>query len=93
MPITDFLKAEHPPEDLAAALRVLLSFKGCESQEEYIRIPFLAWTKLEQLQEFPAHRVEGAPLKPDTLAYIEGQQARAAAQLRQEPAREPPDAG
>lgn len=91
MPITDFLKAEHPPEDLAAALRVLRSFKACESEEEYVQIPFLAWAKIEQLQEFLMHRVEGAPLKDDTVAYLE-EQVRAAAQAGQEPVKEPADA-
>lgn len=98
MAITDFLKTEHPPEDLAAALRVLRSFKGCEDEREYIGTMFIAWTKLEQLEEFLQHRVEGAPLQPDTLRYIAQEEARAAGRLEewlqeQKTAKEgPPDA-
>jgi hypothetical protein len=73
--IIDFLKADLPAEDLAAALRVVRAFKECESFDEYIGIRFDAWAKLEQLEEFLAHRVEGAPLRDDTIAYMkeEGQ--------------------
>lgn len=42
MAITDFLKTEHPPEDLAAALRVLRSFKGCEDERESDTLRYIA---------------------------------------------------
>lgn len=68
--ITDFLTRDISADDLAAALRVVRAFKRCESSEEWLALPFRAWAKLEQLEEFLAHRVEGAPLEPDTLAYM-----------------------
>lgn len=68
--ITDFLATEHTPEELAAALKVLHSFKSCESEAEWLNIIFAAWAKLEQLEEFLEHRVNGAPLADDTLAYM-----------------------
>jgi hypothetical protein len=69
--ITDFLKTTRPKEELSTALAVLREFKEGESVEEYVAIMFVNWTKLEQLEEFLAHLVEGAPLMDDTLAYIE----------------------
>lgn len=68
--ITDFLTLDIPSADLEATLRVLRQFKECESQLEWLAISFGAWSKLEQLEEFLDHRVNGTPLKPDTLAYI-----------------------
>lgn len=70
MKITDFLKTVRSKDELQAALEVLREFKACESEEEWAYIPFAAWAKLEQLEEFLAHLVEGAPLATDTLAYI-----------------------
>lgn len=70
MAIVDFLKTSRAKDDLVAALAVLREFRACESQEEWAAIPFAAWTKLEQCEEFLAHLTEGAPLKDDTLAYI-----------------------
>lgn len=68
--ITDFLKTGRDPRELAVALAVLRDFKACENREEYVFISLGAWAKLEQLEEFLAHLVEGAPLAHDTLAYI-----------------------
>ncbi len=56
--------------DLRTALEVLREFKGCESQDEWLGIPFAAWAKLEQFEEFLAHLVEHQPLAPDTVEYI-----------------------
>jgi len=69
--ITDFLKTTRSKEELRHALEVLRDFKQCESKEEWALIPFAAWAKLEQLEEFLAHLVDGAPLAKDTVAYIE----------------------
>lgn len=68
--ITDFLNTETPKPELRVALNVIRAFKACQSQEEWLMIPFDAWTKLEQLEEFLAHLVEGEPLAEDTIAYI-----------------------
>lgn len=68
--ITDFLTLDIPIAKLEAALEVLRAFKASESREEWLLIPFVAWGKLEQLEEFLAHRVEGADLKEDTKTYI-----------------------
>jgi hypothetical protein len=69
--ITDFLQTKRSKLELRTALAVLREFKECESMEEWLGISFSAWAKLEQLEEFLAHLVEGAPLLPDTLAYME----------------------
>lgn len=68
--ITDFLKTTRSKDELNHALEVLREFKGCESQDEWLMISFAAWAKLEQMEEFLAHLVEGAPLADDTVAYM-----------------------
>ena len=78
MAITDFLNTQTPKEKLAAALDVLREFKRNESQEEWLMIEFAAWVKLEQMEEFLAHLVEGAELADDTKAYITKQQSTTA---------------
>lgn len=69
--ITDFLKTKRTKEELTTALCVVIEFKQCESQEEWLMIPFHAWTKLEQLEEYLEHLVHGTPLKQDTIDHIE----------------------
>lgn len=68
--ITDFLKTTRSKDELKHALEVLREFKVGESDAEWISIPFAAWAKLEQLEEFLAHLVEGAPLAEDTVEYM-----------------------
>ena len=68
--ITDFLTLDISNADLETTLRVLRQFKASESSDEWLMVPFAAWAKLEQLEEFLDHRVNGAPLRADTLAYI-----------------------
>ncbi len=70
--ITDFLDTKQSKEDLRAALDVLREFKAGENEEEFVAISFAAWTKLEQLQEFLEHLVNGKPLKADTVKYRNG---------------------
>ncbi len=72
--IIDFLKTERSIEELASALAVIRDFKQCESQEEWLCIPFGAWAKLEQLEEYLEHKVEGKPLAEDTLRYLAARQ-------------------
>lgn len=68
--ITDFLKTKRTPEELRAALEVLKEFKEGENWQEWLSIPFSAWTKLEQLEEYLEHLVNGKPLKADTVEYM-----------------------
>lgn len=76
MAITDFLTLKTiSKSDAATALTVLKEFKACESTEEWLMIPFSAWAKLEQLEEFLDHMANNAPLKDDTLRYIEAHKA------------------
>lgn len=75
--ITDFLATTRSPDELRITLEVLREFKACESKEEWFAIPFAAWVKLEQAVEFLEHLVEGQPLKPDTLEYVEYLKGRA----------------
>lgn len=69
--LIDFLKTQHTKEELATTLDVLRAFRNCESDNEYLTIDFAAWAKLEQLQEYLEHLVEGSDLKDDTLAQVE----------------------
>jgi hypothetical protein len=68
--ITDFLDTKITKKDLETALKVLHEFKSCESEGEYLSIPFAAWAKFEQLEEFLEHLVNKSPLKDDTIMYI-----------------------
>ena len=68
--ITDFLNTTTSKDDLATTLRVLKEFKANESTEEWLHIPFEAWAKLEQLQEYLEYLVNGTELQADTLEYI-----------------------
>ena len=72
--ITDFLKTKRSKEELTVTLAVLREFKECESSDEWFYIPFAAWAKLEQLEEFLAHLVEGRALAKDTEAYLKKEQ-------------------
>jgi hypothetical protein len=69
MAITDFLDTNRAAPDLRVALEVLREFKAGENDEEYLATPFQAWVKLEQLEEFLEHLVEGKPLREDTVRY------------------------
>lgn len=69
--ITDFLKTKTRREDLATALRIVREFKECESGKEFLFVPFIAWAKLEQLEEFLENLTEGKALKEDTVEYME----------------------
>lgn len=68
--IIDFLKTTRSKTELKAALAVLREFKECESREEWLFTPFVAWAKLEQMEEFLSHLVEQTPLADDTVANI-----------------------
>ena len=68
--IVDFLKTKRTKEELATALAVLREVKECESNEEWLSIMFAAWAKLEQLQEYLEHLVEGAELADDTKQVL-----------------------
>lgn len=70
--ITDFLKTTRTRDELASALTVLRDFKSCESEYEWLAVPFAAWAKLEQLEEFLSHLVEGSDLRDDTKEYMAG---------------------
>ena len=72
--ITDFLKTTRPKEELTTALSVVREFKSHESEREWVDIPFAAWAKLEQLEEYLAHLTEGIPLRPDTIEYLKRKQ-------------------
>lgn len=70
--ITDFLKTKRTKEELTTALAVVKEFKECENEEEWLRISFMAWAKLEQLEEFLEHLVNGEELNEDTIEYMKG---------------------
>ena len=68
--ITDFLKTERPEEELKTALEVLREFKECETNIEYNQISHVTWVKIEQLEEFLDHLVNGAELDDETKELI-----------------------
>lgn len=46
-----FLVADIPEDDLRTTLRVLQTFKGFESTQEWM-MPFDLWARLEQLEDY-----------------------------------------
>ena len=68
--LTDFLKTKLTKFELACALQVIKEFKSNENWAEWLHSSFTAWEKLEILEEYLEHLVEGKPLKPDTIEYI-----------------------
>lgn len=68
--IIDFLKLDIEKSDAEIALRILRQFKDCESGAEWLHVPFIAWAKLEQLEEFLDHIATGAELKEDTRRVL-----------------------
>ncbi len=47
-----FLKTKRSVEELKTALAVIEEFKDCESEREWLALPFAMWTKLEQLEDY-----------------------------------------
>lgn len=74
--ILDLLHTRRPIRELKIALDVLREFKDNHTVEEDLCSPLACWVKLEQYQEFLEHLVEGKPLKPDTIQYMEHQNAQ-----------------
>jgi len=68
--IIDFLKTKRSKEELKIALEILREFKTCESDGEWLGIPFRAWSKLEQLEEYLEYLVESKLLREDTIDYM-----------------------
>lgn len=50
--LLNFLGTPIPVEDLKTALRVIEAFKKCESAAEWMDMPFSAWLRLEQLEDY-----------------------------------------
>jgi hypothetical protein len=68
--IWDFLQTKLSKAELKSALDVLREFKEGESNEEWLMVPFAAWAKLEQLEEYLEFLVEGKELKEDTKEVL-----------------------
>ena len=68
--ITDFLKTKRPKEELKIALDILREFKMDRNAIFYNVNRPKKWMKLEQLEEFLAHLVDGEPLEEDTIAHM-----------------------
>lgn len=49
--LISFLRTDISQDDLATALRVILAFKDCESQDDWLQ-PFHMWVRLEQLEDY-----------------------------------------
>ena len=68
--LIDFLNTRRSKEELETALNVIREFKGNEGSEEWLYCPGVAWAKLEQLEEYLDHLVNGVPLEYDTLEQL-----------------------
>ena len=68
--VIDFIKTERSKGELRSALEVLREFKVAHSFVEDLLPLSLAWAKLELLEEYLAHLVDGESLREDTLQYI-----------------------
>lgn len=68
--IISFLETNRPKKELKLALEVIREFKDYESRHEWLHIPFVAWTKLEQLEEFLKFLTGEGELKKDTLEQV-----------------------
>jgi hypothetical protein len=69
--LIDFLKTKRSRSDLQIALDVLREFKELESKREWFFVPFMAWSKFEQLEEYLDHLVTSAPLQADTIEELQ----------------------
>lgn len=58
------LQTQRSTEELQAALSVIREFKSLESEGEWLGTDFAAWVKLEQLEEYLDHLVNGTPVQP-----------------------------
>lgn len=74
--ITNFINTTISKHDLSITLKVLQEFKSNESVNEWEQIPFSAWAKFEQLEEFLLYLVQGIPLHQDTIKYIESNRSK-----------------
>jgi hypothetical protein len=70
MTILDFLNEDFTIIELAGALKLLREFKKCHTSHEDLTPPLVAWSKLEQLEEYLDYMLYKTPLKNDTLEYI-----------------------
>jgi len=68
--ITDFLKSKRDIKELMIALDVINEFKKCETSNWWLKAPSKYWVKIEQLQEFLNHMVNGKPLTEETIEYM-----------------------
>jgi hypothetical protein len=68
--ITDFLFLNIPKKDLKITLSVIKKFKNCESVDEWLYISFIAWEKLEQLEEYLEYLVNNRKLDDSTIEYM-----------------------
>ena len=70
MSLINFLKTKTSKTKLKHALEVLKEFKHNESKEEWLFCPFMAWAKLEQLEEYLEFFVNKKKLEKDTLKVL-----------------------
>lgn len=68
--IIEFLKTKADKNELKSALKIIKEFKKNESTEEWAIVPFIAWSKLEQLEEYLEYLVNNKELAKDTLEFI-----------------------
>lgn len=50
--LLDFLKTSRTKDELKLCLDILQEFKDKESQGEWLMVPFMAWSKFEQFQDY-----------------------------------------
>lgn len=61
MATIDFLKTVTSKDKLKVALEVIMEYKACEDQTEYLNNSFECWMKLEELQEHLEKLTDSTP--------------------------------
>jgi len=63
--LSKFVETKRDKSELATALAVIREFKGNEDADEWAMHPFITWQKLEQLENYLSHIVEGTKLEDE----------------------------
>ena len=63
--LSKFINTKRDKSELATALAVIREFKDNEDTDEWANNPFITWQKLEQLEGYLSHLVDGNKLEDE----------------------------
>ena len=63
--LSKFINTKRDKSELATALAVIREFKDNEDTDEWANNPFITWQKLEQLEGYLSHLVDGKKLEDE----------------------------